>query len=254
MLVRNPALRRVVAPAVAAVLIVVLASSAGALCPRVKYVDMGDKQFSIGWTMGVDERDIAGFGGYHVWVQQAWVDTLSLARSYVWGEDDTAAAGYWTFEPFYVDSVRVFTTRDAQNAFPYRVSVTAFVDTATTVNAEERACRDANASGLVFPGEDVTTNLKKIQVIPNPYRSSADWEYGGQRRVVFVGLPGSATIRIFTAAGTLVRTLDHENPDSDQESWDLKNDVGSEVAPGLYIWDVDAGEVGSIDGKMMIMK
>lgn len=254
MLVRNPALRRAVAPAVAAVLIAVLASSAGALCPRVKFVDMGDKQFSIGWTMGIDERDIPDFGGYRVWVRQAWVDTLSLAKSYEWGETDTAAAGFWSFEPFYVDSVRVFTSLDAQNAFPYQISVTAFNASTPGVTATERACREANVSGLVYPGEAVTTNLKKIQVLPNPYRSQADWEYGGERRVVFVGLPGEATIRIFTGAGTLVRTLSHDNPNSDQESWDLKNTSGEEVAPGLYIWDVDAGEVGSIDGKMMIMK
>lgn len=254
MLVRNPVLRRAVAPAVAAVLVAVLASSAAALCPRVTFVDMGDKQFSIGWTMGIDERDIPGFGGYRVWVRQAWVDTLSLAKSYVWGQTDTAAAGYWSFQPFYLDSIRVFTSLDAQNAFPYQFSVTAFNAGATGVTAEERACRAANTTELLYPGEGVTNNLKKIQVIPNPYRSSADWEYGGERRVVFVGLPGEATIRIYTAAGALVRTLDHENPDSDQESWDLKNTSGEEVAPGLYLWDVDAGEVGSIAGKMMIMK
>lgn len=254
MLVRNPALRRAVAPAVAAVLVVVLASSAGALCPRVKFVDMGDKRFSIGWTSGIDERDIPDFGGYRVWVRQVWVDTLTLAKSYVWGETDTAAAGYWSFQPFYVDSIRVFTSRDAQNAFPYQFSVTAFNASAPEVTAAERVCREANASAILSPGEDVTSNLKKIQVLPNPYRSSADWEYGGERRVVFVGLPGSATIRIYTAAGTLLRTLDHENPGSDQESWDLKNGSGEEVAPGLYLWDVDAGDVGSISGKMMIMK
>jgi hypothetical protein len=254
MLVRNPALRRAIAPAVAAVLVAVLASSAGALCPRVTFVDMGDKQFSIGWTLGIDERDILDFGGYRVWVRQAWVDTLSLAKSYVWGETDTAAAGFWSFEPFYQDSIRVFTSQDAQNAFPYQLSVTAFNASAPGVNLAERACREANTTALLYPGEDVTNNLKKIQVIPNPYRSSADWEYGGQRRVVFVGLPGQATIRIYTAAGALVRTLEHENPDSDQESWDLKNASGEEIAPGLYMWDVEAGDVGSIAGKMMIMK
>lgn len=254
MLVRNTALRSAVAPAVAAVLVAVLASSAGALCPRVHFVDMGDKQFSIGWTMGKDERDIPDFGGYRVWVRQVWVDTLSLAKSYVWGETDTAAAGYWSFEAFYLDSIRVFTSLDAQNAFPYQFSVTAFNGSTPQITATERACREANATGILYPGEDVTDNISKIQVIPNPYRSSADWESDGQRRMVFIGLPGEATIRIFTAAGALVRTLDHQNPDSGQESWDLTNASGEEVAPGLYLWDVDAESVGSISGKMMIMK
>ena len=254
MLVRNPALRRAVAPAVAAVLIAVLASSAGALCPRVNFVDMGDKQFSIGWTSGIDERDVPDFGGYRVWVRQVWVDTLSLAKSYVLSETDTAAAGYWSFEPFYVDSIRVFTSGDVQNAFPYQFSVTAFNADTLEVTVAERACRDANTTGILYPGDEVTNNLDRIQVIPDPYRSSADWEHSGERRVVFVGLPARATIRVYTVAGTLVRSLSHDNPGSDQESWDLKNTSGEEVAPGLYMWDVDAGDVGSISGKMMIMK
>ncbi len=85
-------------------------------------------------------------------------------------------------------------------------------------------------------------------------RSSADWEYGGQRRIAFIGLPSEATIRIYTVAGTLVRTLDHSDPQSDLESWDLRNEDGEEVAPGVYIWDVDAGELGDANGKVMIMK
>ena len=102
----------------------------------------------------------------------------------------------------------------------------------------------------------MSNELDRIRVIPNPYRSSADWEYGGQRRVVFVGLPAAATIRIYTVSGTLVRTIVHDDPESDQESWDLRNSNsdGEEVAPGLYLWDVDAGDVGDIEGKMMIMR
>jgi hypothetical protein len=253
----NPVLRRAVAPALAALMVVAMASTAAALCPRVTFVDMGYKQFSIGWTMGVDERDIPDFGGYRVWVREVWMDRWNLQKSYVWGVTDTAAAGYWSFEPFYIDSIRVYTSQDAINAFPYQYSVTAFARTVTdtaVANAAERLCRAENASDVLYPLQGVSDDLEMIRVIPNPYRSSADWEYGGQRRVVFIGLPATATIRIYTVAGALVRTLRHDNPESDQESWDLKNSDGDEVAAGLYLWDVDAGEIGDIEGKLMIMR
>jgi len=251
----NLGLRRAAALAMAVALVAVLASASAAFCPRVKYIEPGDKRASVAWTPGIDERDIPDFGGYRVWIRDAWrVDELELIREYRWGVTDTAASNYWDFVPFYEDSVRVFETTALQNAFPYEFSVTAFRASHPEPDSLELACREANTSNLVYPREGVTTDLDKIQAIPNPYRSSADWEYGGQRRIAFVGLSSQATVRIYTTAGTLVRTLRHDDPDSDLESWDLRNDDGEEVAPGLYIWDVDAGELGSISGKVMIMK
>lgn len=251
--VRNAALRRALAPAVAIVLVVVLASAAGALCPRVKSVDTGYKQFSIGWTMGVDERDVPNFGGYRVWVREVWMDRWTLHRSYVWGETNPEASGYWSFEPFFLDSIRVYTSAQLLNAFPYQFSVTAFNKT-NPDTAAEYACRRANTTEVLYPLHGQSEDLGRIRVIPNPYRSSADWEHGGERRVVFIGLPAQATIRIYTTAGALVRTLRHDDPESDQESWDLKNADGEEVAPGLYVWDVDAGELGDIEGKIIVIK
>lgn len=243
----------------AAVLVVLLAlvapsvCSAEGLCPRVKFVIPGDKMFEVGWTMGVDERDVDDFGGYRVWVKEAWrSDSYDLAREYVWGEDDTSAAGYWSFEPFYEDSVRVFVVRSAQNAFPYEISVTTFKE--SNPDSVNHGCQALNSSGIVYPREGVQTKLARIQVIPNPYRSSADWERGGQRRVAFVRLPAAATIRIYTVAADLVRTLRHESSDSDQEFWDLKSSDGDEVAPGVYIWAVEADGIGSAQGKMLIIK
>ncbi|MCK4916513.1 MAG: T9SS C-terminal target domain-containing protein, partial [Candidatus Eisenbacteria sp.] len=77
---------------------------------------------------------------------------------------------------------------------------------------------------------------------------------GGQRRVVFIGLPEKAKIRIYTVAADLVRTLIHEDDESDIEPWDLKNDAGEEVAPGVYIFQVESEGLGSKDGKVMIIK
>jgi hypothetical protein len=249
----NPPVRWAAAYVVLFALLVPSLCAAEGLCPRVKHVTPGDKRLEVGWTMGVDERDIEDFGGYRVWIREVWRgDTFDLAREYIWGEDDTSAAGYWSLEPFYEDSIRVFAARSVQNAFPYEFSVTTFK--ASNPESVNYDCIQDNRSGVVYPREGVKTKLAAIQVIPNPYRSSADWEYAGERRVAFVRLPSAATIRIYTAAAEHVRTLRHENPDSDQEFWDLKNEDGEEVAPGVYIWGVDADGIGTAQGKMLILK
>ncbi|MCD4690265.1 hypothetical protein K8S17_02275 [bacterium] len=245
-------IRRAAAVTAVALLFVAASTATADLCPRVKYVALDDKTVEIGWTLGIDERDIDDFGGYRVWIREVWnSDDFGLFREYVWGETDTSAAGYWDFEPFYIDSVRVYRNTGLQNAFPYMLSVTAFEEGVSTVNED---CLEENASDVVSPRVGQQTKLSRIQVIPNPYRSSADWESGGDRRVAFVGLPGKATIRIYTIAGKLVRSLRHDHPDSDQESWDLKNSDGEEVAPGVYVWSADADGIGSVAGKMMIIK
>jgi hypothetical protein len=260
----NPPVRRAAAFVVLLILLVPALSMAEGLCPRVKSVIPGDKLTDVGWTMGIDERDVEDFGGYRVWIREVWrLETFDLAREFVWGEDDSTASGYWSLEPFYVDSIRVFRTRSVQNAFPYEYSVTAFkTSNPDSINFD---CIERNRSGIVYPREGVPSYLEGIQVIPNPYRASADWEYGGQRRVTFVQLPEACTIRIYTVAADLVRTLHHEDPDSDQAFWDLRNSEGEEVAPGVYIWSVEHIEpkefiiagfqsLGTAEGKMLIIK
>lgn len=252
----NSYLRSVPAVALAAAWLFLAACPASSLCPRIKLVEFGDRRVEVGWTLGVDERDIDDFGGYRIWMREAWHDEeFDLIREFVWGEDDSNASGWWNLPHYYDDSVRVYVNDDVHNGFPYYVSVTAFeAASASEINV---ACRTQNTVPLDEPGYPKGApagNLRTIQAIPNPYRSQADWEYGGQRRVTFVNLPAQATIRIYTAAGTHVCTIPHNEPGSDQAFWYLKNSDGEDVAPGVYIWAVEAGELGSAAGKVMIIK
>jgi hypothetical protein len=240
--------------------------------PKIVFARVGDKSAAVGWTMGVSEQDIkdnAGavvFGGYRIWMREVWEsEEFSLVREYILGEDNPLAPGYWPFDPYYLEPVRADSGDFFQNAFPYQFSVTAFsAINPDTVNA---ACRLANAQeiGTVYPNVGVKKNLAFVQAIPNPYRSSADWEYGGQRRVTFVGLPAGSTVRIYTVSADHVVTLYPENQRDDQHDWDLRNKDGEEVAPGVYLWQVDAptyrdesGELvqegGIAYGRLMIIK
>jgi hypothetical protein len=272
---RNP---WVVAQIITVILAIAWAQPAPAQgCPEIILSRVGDKSAMLGWTMHQNEFEIDDFGGYRVWMREVWKgDEFTLLREYRLGEDDPDASGYWIFPEFYEEAlvctlylpdfpdscahepiagVRRDSAAIFQNAFPYEFSVTAFAE--SDPNAVNYDCLDANRTGIVYPRVGVRSSLDAVKCIPNPYRASADWEYGGQRRVVFVGLPSEATIRIYTTALTHVVTLEHPEEsgvETDQRSWDLKNKDGDEVAPGVYLYQVDAGSLGSIEGKVMIIK
>jgi hypothetical protein len=97
-------------------------------------------------------------------------------------------------------------------------------------------------------------------VVPNPYVGSASFEVErfavsgrGERRIEFRALPQNCTVRIFTVRGELVQTLQHEGSTQGTVAWDLRTKDNLDVAPGLYIFHVDA-KLGSKIGKFAIIK
>jgi hypothetical protein len=108
-------------------------------------------------------------------------------------------------------------------------------------------------------------------VVPNPYLAAASFEPAryavsgrGERRLEFRAIPLGSTIRIYTVRGDLVRTLHQEGTTdasggisgSDQGvvAWDLRTKDNLDVAPGLYIYHVDAPGVGTHIGKFAVIK
>ena len=98
-------------------------------------------------------------------------------------------------------------------------------------------------------------------VVPNPYIEAASFEPKpfnvtgrGERRMEFRGLPSSCTIRIYTVRGDLVQTLRHDGSFEGFTAWNLRTKDNLEVAPGLYIFHVDAPGVGTHVGKFAIVK
>ena len=104
--------------------------------------------------------------------------------------------------------------------------------------------------------------MDNISVVPNPYIGTASWERRvllqagrGDRKIDFTHLPPVCTIRIYTVAGALVKTLyKNSSFDNGSLSWDLISDDGMEVAYGLYIYHVDAPNIGEHIGKFAVIK
>ncbi len=108
------------------------------------------------------------------------------------------------------------------------------------------------------------TGKLNVKVVPNPYLVRNEWErHKDFRKLKFINLPSKCTIRIYNLAGDLVRTLTHDetnpragglpNQYGGDEDWDLLNENSQKPAPGLYLFHVDAGELGTQVGKFVIV-
>jgi hypothetical protein len=102
----------------------------------------------------------------------------------------------------------------------------------------------------VYPRQsDDASGVAAINVFPNPF-------FGGApdgRFVRFTRLPPRAVLRIYTLAGELVRAIEHED-DTPFEEWNLKNGAGDPVASGVYVVDLDCGELGRKMLKVSLVK
>jgi len=87
-------------------------------------------------------------------------------------------------------------------------------------------------------------DIEEINVFPNPYVGANDQERNKyQRFVTFNHLPQRATIRVFTLSGTLVQTIEKDDP-SQLATWDLRTESSLPVGAGMYIIHIDMPDLG----------
>ena len=106
------------------------------------------------------------------------------------------------------------------------------------------------------------TQLDKIAVVPNPYIVAASWEPRhqyqsgrGPRKIDFINLPNKCTIKIFTISGYLVTSILHDSiNENGTESWNLLSDDNLEISYGIYLYHVDAPDIGEYTGKFAVIK
>jgi len=101
-------------------------------------------------------------------------------------------------------------------------------------------------------------DLDKILVVPNPYIINSQFnESFSQKRINFTKLPQECKISIFTSSGELVDVIYHKGGEDTYDGnafWDLKNDSGRDVAPGLYIYKVEAPSGATTVNKFVIIR
>ncbi|HCV43119.1 MAG TPA: hypothetical protein DGH68_06515 [Bacteroidetes bacterium] len=116
-----------------------------------------------------------------------------------------------------------------------------------------------------------SSQLGKVSVVPNPYRTDQNYTYENagfegrasvwdenDRKVKFINLPAKCTIRIFSLAGDLVRTVEHDGnvgtafPFGD-ENVPLVSESNRALASGIYLYTVES-DLGVQTGKFVIIR
>jgi len=102
------------------------------------------------------------------------------------------------------------------------------------------------------------TTLDSVLVVPNPYVGGVDWQQRSstgivQRKLAFTNLPSRCTIRIYNIAGDLVDIIEHNDATSGTAWWDLQSRNNMEVASGVYVYHIDAPDVGTSIGKFAVL-
>lgn len=226
------------------------------------------------------------FGGYKIW-RNTQPDTSGIELMRVYGFGDST----WSFQGVireFVDPdsviIRVGPPSDnddpvvdqpviagPHNGVPYFYSLTRFnrhflngsVFDVLTRSIHQGFYRDP---GSVDPtpivpqsrGRSDLPLLGEIFVVPNPYeRGKVPWDATAGEHVEFRNLPPEATIRLYSVAGDLVRVLEHGagryGESRDTQEWDLRNSSDEEVAPGVYVYQIETPSGEVIQGYLAII-
>ena len=166
------------------------------------------------------------------------------------------------------------------SGWQYLFAVTAFDRGGDGVPSLETSL---NANSIrVFPGTGVNDAFtssdadSQVGVYPNPYRLNAAWDGATPftRRLMFYNLPAKAQIRVYTLAGEIVATLDHDAATytgdtrwfndfsvsnrllpGGEYAWDILSDANQNLTTGLYLYTVKDAATGHIQtGKLVIIK
>ncbi len=191
------------------------------------------------------EADFAGYNVYQsdISVEGPWrlVNTLTLAEA-----EQLTTNGDVTF------------FQEANVGAPYRYCVTSF-DTHGNESGKT-GYSHFTVSAEIF----ASNNLDGIRVVPNPFRQQSGFlDPGERKRMAFLNIPAKCTIRIYTVALDLVRTIEHDGGGeatwgtTDNEDYML-TDFAMNVMPGVYIYHVENHVEGfkgeSTVGKIVIIK
>ena len=103
---------------------------------------------------------------------------------------------------------------------------------------------------IAYEDEVDETHFSDVRVIPNPYRAGSTFADG---KLHFEGLPSTCVIKIYTVTGKLVKTIVRNGSPAGLLEWDVKNENGDKLAPGLYIYHIKS-DANELTGKFSIVR
>jgi hypothetical protein len=261
--------------------------------PELLTVAPGDRVVTLVWSTAVEESldaraarlrasglpvpDSLKFGGYRVWRGESpdtsrmmllreftRADSISWTfrgsvRQLVDGDSLCEIRLVWTKVGYDSVFVRTRVPLDVPGPFNgvgYFYAVT-YLDSMGTQRSDKSECLTALPVHAVA---EQNKAIERVWVVPNPYHGSASWDLSEGRRIQFVNLPPKCKVSIYTVAGDLVREIPHPNPDyfnygsyGGALSWNLENQDGREVSPGVYIFYVEGPGGETYKGHFVII-
>ncbi len=92
-------------------------------------------------------------------------------------------------------------------------------------------------------------SFSNVRVFPNPWRKD---QHASNPFITFSNIPPGTTVKIFTVAAHLVKTLPVSSGAS--VTWDLTNDAGETVASGLYLYVLKSSSGDTTRGKLGVIR
>ncbi len=275
--------------------------------PKVR-VEVGDRNITLYWNKHTSEESIdpitqeKDFEGYRIYRSNAGADiaapedllfNMSLVGEYDLPNNNIGfdvgfnkillsepkrfpgdTVDYWyRFPPPELELTHL-------NGWQYVYGITAF-DRGDSVN-KLPSLESSKIIKRVIAGTNATSNPDtEVGVYPNPYYVKAYWEgaAGGERnrKLIFYNLPARCEIRIYTLAGDIVKTIEHDAATYDgsdidwfrrfqtikenvqfsggEHAWDLITKHDQIIATGLYLFSVKDHDTGKIKiGKFLVIK
>ena len=96
--------------------------------------------------------------------------------------------------------------------------------------------------------------LASVAVVPNPFYLSSGLSFAGDsKKIQFVNLPEKCTIRIFTLRGDLVKSIEHDDPESGSASWNQISEYGQYIKSGMYFYHIQTPDGVETRGKFAVV-
>jgi len=115
---------------------------------------------------------------------------------------------------------------------------------------------ESGKTNITFHTKNVSSvdELRKVYAVPNPFVGESGFTGMGQEYAIgFYGLPEKCTIKIYSYAGQLVETIEHD-ADGFSKAWFQVSRNRQDIASGIYIYVVTTPEGDQTTGKLVIIK
>ena len=228
-------------------------------CPDSIFVSTGVGKIKVEWSKSAESaidpdsktKDFAGYNVYRV----------AISPDNRW--EKIYEVGGNSGNPIvhsYIDSNVIM-------GFDYYYAVTAFDDGLNNYLNPGQSLESSKLASTAYVGTSaamapqITHQEYKnnLRVVPNPFNIRSA-NYGDpnnasdsqNNKLLFVGLPGNCTIRIFTVSGDLVKTIHHKSGLGSEE-WNQVTDSNQFIVSGLYIAHIES-DLGNEIIKFVVIR